>query len=240
MDAWKPHIFSDFDGTITNFDVGIEIFRKFGTLEPYYSQLSNGQLHIKEFWKLAFNEIPSTITLNEICNFVAETVEIDQHFNEFIEFCIQKEIKFEILSDGFDFYIKTVLNKIIKKDIPFWSNTITKENGTYLPIFTFASESCECKNVGSCKRNIALSNLANDEILVYIGDGYSDFCMADYSDIVFAKKILARYCNEKKIPHFPYKTFNDIRFQLEKLIQRKELKPRRQAQLKRKKAFEIE
>jgi len=76
--------------------------------------------------------------------------------------------------------------------------------------------------------------------LVYIGDGYSDFCMVEYSDIIFAKSILSRYCNEKRIPHYNFKTFLEIINVLKKLLREKKIKPRRQAQLNRKKAIENE
>jgi len=172
--------------------------------------------------------------------FVKQTVQVDPYFVEFVNFCKENQIPFEILSDGFDFYIQATLDKFGITDIPYFGNQLVNTNDHYEPVFVYANESCQCENVGSCKRNIALSRLADDEVLVYIGDGYSDFCMVEYSDIIFAKSILSRYCNEKRIPHYNYKTFHEIINVLKKLLREKKIKPRRQAQLNRKKAFEIE
>ncbi|MCX7909441.1 MAG: MtnX-like HAD-IB family phosphatase [Ignavibacteria bacterium] len=240
MKVWKPHIFSDFDGTITISDVCIDIIRKFGKLEPYLSELASGKLPLKDFWVKTFQTFPENLTLDQIISFVAENAEVDKFFPNFVSFCQQNSIPFVILSDGFDFYIKTILEKLNLSSITFYANSINKTGRFFTPIYNFASESCFCYNVGSCKRNIALSLLSEDEVLIYVGDGYSDFCMVEYADIVFAKGILSSYCNKYRIPHYNYKTFYDILIILKKLIERKELKPRRQAQLKRKKAFEIE
>ncbi len=240
MQSWSLHIFSDFDGTISVSDVCIDIIDRFGVREPYLSLLAKGTLSLKEFWFQVLKIFPKELTLDEINEFVFENVQVDPFFVDFVNFCRQNQIPFEILSDGFEFYIQTTLKKIGINNIPFYGNQLIKVEGSFIPTFTYANESCNCENVGSCKRNIALTRLKDDEVLVYIGDGYSDFCMVEYSDIVFAKEILSKYCNNKRIPHYNYKTFSDIIYVLKKIIQSKTIKPRRQAQLNRKKAFEVE
>ncbi len=240
MKNWGLHIFSDFDGTITLSDVCIDIIKRFGDKEPYLSFLSNGTLSLKEFWFKVLKTFPKALTLDEINEFVYNNVQVDPFFLDFVDFCRKNYIPFEILSDGFEFYIQTTLKKLGINNIPFYGNQLIKKEGIFIPVFSYANESCNCENVGSCKRNIALTRLKDDEVLVYIGDGYSDFCMVEYSDIVFAKGILSKYCNNKRIPHYNYKTFSEIIKVLKKIIQNKTVKPRRQVQLNRKKAFEVE
>ncbi len=233
------HIFSDFDGTITTKDICNEIFKEFGNFEPFYSKLIQGEIHLKEYWRELFKTLPKGIEISELENFAKNSAEIDPSFPAFVSFCRNYQIEFEILSDGFDFYIQSVLEKIGLEDILYYSNSVRIVNDTIEPVFPYASESCLC-NAGSCKRNIALSRLQENEAMVYIGDGYSDFCVAEYSDIIFAKQILSRYCNEKRIPHYTFKNFSDVRNTLEKILGKGKLKFRRQAYLNRKKAFEIE
>lgn len=240
MKVWKPHIFSDFDGTITISDVCIDIIEKFGQLEPFLSKLSSGEIKLREFWLNTLRTIPKDLGIEELYAFAKDKAEVDKFFNDFIAFCRQRGIPFEILSDGFDFYIKAILENLGHNSISFFANSIVKLGDYFYPVFNYANESCQCENVGSCKRNLALSLLKDDEVLIYIGDGYSDFCMVEYSDIIFAKGILSKYCNKHRIPHYNYKTFFDIIYILRKLCDYKLLKPRRQAQLHRKKAFEIE
>lgn len=235
----RLRIFSDFDGTITTKDICNEIFKEFGRFEPFYSKLIQGEIHIKEYWQGLFQTLPKGITVSELENFVRNTVEIDPFFLDFVSFCRNYQVEFEILSDGFDFYIQSTLKKINLENIIYHSNSIKIVNDSIIPVFPYASESCSC-NAGSCKRNIALNRLQEDEAMVCIGDGYSDFCIAEYSDIVFAKQVLSRYCNEKRIPHYTFKDFSDIRNILERILNEGNLKFRRQAYLNRKKAFEIE
>lgn len=240
MKFWKPHIFSDFDGTVTLTDVCIDIIERFGQLEPYLSQLTNGSLKLRQFWQKTLRTLPQNLSVEELYLFAKEVARVDKYFPDFVLFCRDNSIPFEIISDGFDFYIQASFENLNIGPIPFYANSIVKLGNYFYPLFNFANESCLCDNVGSCKRNIALSLLNNDEILIYIGDGYSDFCMVEYSDIVFAKGILSRYCNRYRIPHFNYKSFYDVLTIVKKMKEKREFKPRRQAQLKRKKAFEIE
>jgi 2-hydroxy-3-keto-5-methylthiopentenyl-1-phosphate phosphatase len=85
-----------------------------------------------------------------------------------------------------------------------------------------------------------LNNTNDDDIVVFVGDGHTDYCCAEYADIVFAKSKLAAYCNEKRIPHYPYKTFFDVMYILENCKTNGRLRHRHQAQMKRKTAFEAE
>ncbi|MGB9770906.1 MAG: MtnX-like HAD-IB family phosphatase [Candidatus Kapaibacteriota bacterium] len=240
MKIWKLHIYSDFDGTIALTDVCIDIIEHFGEVEPYLTQLASGEIKLRDFWLKAFRTIPESVTIEQLYDFAKQQVKVDTYFTDFINFCRSNSIPFEILSDGFDFYIEATLEKIGIGKIPYFANSVVKLGKYFYPIFNYANESCVCLNVGSCKRNIALSLLRDDELLVYIGDGYSDFCMVEYADIVFAKGILSRYCNQKRIPHFNFKSFYEILSLIKKLVDTKQMRPRRQAQLNRKKAFEME
>lgn len=115
----------------------------------------------------------------------------------------------------------------------------SSHNSNITPIYPGASESCRCF-CASCKRNFVLSNTDEDEIIIFIGDGYSDYCAAEHSDIIFAKKHLAAYCNANKIPHYPFSTFFDVKRLLNDAISKGKLKKRNQAEVKRKNAFEAE
>ena len=49
------------------------------------------------------------------------------------------------------------------------------------------------------------------EKIIYIGDGVSDYCVADKADILYAKKRLLNYCVEKGIKHISYNDFSNIK-----------------------------
>ena len=178
------------------------------------------------------------MTLDEITNF-ALLQQIDANFNKFVEFCKELNIPITIVSDGYIEYIKPMLSKYNLDYLPVFCNKLGKDEMGYYPVFFGAVEGCYC-TTASCKRNVVLNHSCDDDIVVYIGDGYTDFCGAEHSDIVFAKSKLAAYCTEHKIPHHPYKTFFDVYRILDNKIKKNNLHPRHQAKMKRKSAFESE
>lgn len=235
----KLAVFSDFDGTVTKLDIGDEIFKIFGKFEPYHNLLREGKLNIKDYWKKVCSEL-NPGTNEETIKKYAEQQEVDSYFKDFAEFCKDNQIPLSILSDGFDTYIKPIINKSGLEQVNILCNKLIFNNGSPPePVYPYASESCTC-DCASCKRNSMINSVDDKTVLVYIGDDYSDFCGAEHSDIVFAKKNLAAYCNENRIPHYPYSTFFDILRIMRKIVKNKKYKFRHQAKIKRKQAFEAE
>ncbi len=234
----KVHIFTDFDGTITQVDLGDDLFKQFGAFEPYHEQLLAGELGIAEYWQILARSLPPEVTPDFIRQY-AESQHTDAYFRDFYLYCQEEGFELSVVSDGFDLYIKPVLEKLNVENIKIFCNNLIYDGEKYAPHFPRASESCNCL-AASCKRNVILSTAEPDAIIVYIGDGYSDFCPAEYADIVFAKKKLAAYCFSNRIPHHSFHTFFEVKQIMRKLVRENRLKPRHQAFLKRKSAFETE
>ncbi len=232
--------FCDFDGTITLDDVGDAMFRKFGNFETYWNEFENGKYNVRELNRKLCMSIDNYINFNDIIEF-AKTQEVDAYFQKFVEYCNKNCHQLTIVSDGFDAYIMPILKQLQLSNIPVFCNKLLKSKVDmyFYPFFYGADESCNC-TTASCKRNIVLNNSADDEIIVYIGDGMTDFCAAEHCDVIFAKSRLAAYCNEKKIPHHPFKSFFDIIRITDELIKNRKIKSRNQAFLKRQFAFESE
>lgn len=238
MNNAKIRVFTDFDGTITLKDLGDEIFKVFGKIEPYNSQLKNREIDIKEYWKLLCDSLPNDFDEKSIIDYATNS-EIDPYFHAFADYCQDNEIPLYVVSDGYESYIKPILERENLAYLPVISNKLIFNSEQITPIFPGASESCKCF-CASCKRNFVLGNASEDEIIVFIGDGYSDYCAAEHSDIIFAKRFLAKYCNDNKIPHYPFNTFFDVKRLLINAIEKGKLKKRNQAEVKRKNAFEQE
>jgi 2-hydroxy-3-keto-5-methylthiopentenyl-1-phosphate phosphatase len=240
MNHLNIKIFTDFDGTTTKADVGNLIFRTFA---------GDSILPIIKSWKN--NEITSKQLLSDECNLVnlrdikelytlIDKQELDDYFLEFCKICDDNGIKLYILSDGMDVYIDRILNRYELNYIPFFSNKFSSSNsydGKVIFKTDFPYTDSECEKCGNCKRNHLLYNSEDENLVIYIGDGYSDRCPIEYADIVFAKRELASYCNSRKIPFTEFSTFKDINEKLRLLLERKRVKKRRQAELKRKEIF---
>ncbi|MCZ7609204.1 MAG: hypothetical protein M5U17_03485 [Ignavibacterium sp.] len=89
----------------------------------------------------------------------------------------------------------------------------------------------------NCKRNHIINHSSDEDYTVYIGDGNSDKEAAQYCDFIFAKKDLARFCSMERISFYPFSSFEDVQNKLIELMNKKNLRKRHQAQLKRKSAY---
>lgn len=231
-------IFCDFDGTITRRDLGDEVFRQYVPLEALHKQLLGREITIDHYWRTLCASLPAAATKEAIRDF-ALAEDSDPYFPAFVAFCRENAIPLSIVSDGFDTYITPVLAREGAADVKRFCNQLVFGAATPEPVFPLASESCNCF-CASCKRNAVLSVSAADSLIVFIGDGYSDFCAAEHADIVFAKGMLAAHCTRNRIPHHPFHTFFDVLLILRKLIEQQQLRPRHQARIRRKEAFETE
>jgi 2-hydroxy-3-keto-5-methylthiopentenyl-1-phosphate phosphatase len=232
-------IFTDFDGTITTKDIGDEIFKEFGEFEPHHSNLKSGILKIDEYWKKVCSAFMPGTTAETIREY-ALSCETDPWFKKFADYCSGSGIPLTVVSDGFDLYIEPVMSKLGLSHLPLYCNNLHfSSNGLAIPYFPGASESCHCL-CASCKRNAILAHTKENSIIIFIGDGYSDYCAAEHADIIFAKKDLAAFCTQNKLPHYPFSNFFDVYRILTDIIPNKKLKIRNQAKLLRNKAFETE
>jgi 2,3-diketo-5-methylthio-1-phosphopentane phosphatase len=232
-------IFVDFDGTITKRDVGDAIFLEFGDkakTEGIIVDLLSGKISAKETWIRLCNTIDNA-DADKMARFV-DTIELDETFHHFVDFCKSNNLDLFVLSDGFDFYINRIFNREKLQDVKFYCNKLEIKDGKMIPSFPYYDETCSTS--ANCKQNHVISNSSDDDFTVYIGDGNSDKHPAQFCDYIFAKHGLLKYCEKERITFFPYQDFNDVIKKLEELGNKKRLKKRHQAELKRKERYMTE
>ena len=206
----KLCILSDFDGTITSKD-GIYYFIKTYAQEGWQEVEDlwvNHKIGSKECLEKEFALIPN-LSETLIDDFL-KTVEIDKYFKEFYEFTQKNNIDLYVVSDGIDYFINRIFELNNIKNIKIISNHGEFKNGKFE--FSFPNNSSNCvKNLGTCKCNVAKEMKEKYEKVIYIGDGVSDFCVADKADFLYAKLSLAKYCEENNIKHSKFKDFSEIK-----------------------------
>jgi 2,3-diketo-5-methylthio-1-phosphopentane phosphatase len=237
MSTNKFKVFVDFDGTITEFDVGEAIFREFGSApetDKIVADLLSSKITARKCWELLFATIKQ-IDVDRFDEFI-DSMNIDPTFHQFNEYCSDNDIDVFVLSDGFDYYINRILKKENLNHIKLFANSlIINENNEFVPSFPYFD--IECQTSANCKRNHILDNSGEEEFTVYIGDGNSDKYSTQFCDFIFAKDDLLKYCEKERITFFPFKNFEDIIVRLESLRTKKRLKKRYQAELKRKEVY---
>ena len=233
-------VFVDFDGTITKTDVGNAFFREFAGREQYDSLLEEykaERISAQECFRRGVAAIGS-LAKEDAAAFVRGQ-EIDPSFSEFVRFCADRGVELRIVSDGLDFYIHEILSANGIQGVPVFSNALefVADGSASSMRISFPYTDAECTRCACCKRNIMLTHAGDQDIIVYVGEGYSDRCPAQYADIVFAKDVLQTFCQKENISYYLYSSFRDVTGRLEKLLAKKRLCRRLAAEMKRKELF---
>lgn len=234
----KVRLYLDFDGTVTRKDVGDELFRTFGEFEPVHTELLAGKHTVAAYYEISSSRLRADATPQAI-NAFARTQELDANLVALVSWARSVDIDVMIVSDGFGVYIRPIMAMAGLADVDVRCNELDHQDGTWQPSFPGASESCACF-CASCKRNVLLDTAGPDDVIVYVGDGRSDTCAAEHADIVFAKGALASHCEMHGIAHHHFHTLFDVLHILRRRVGAGDLRPRLQAERRRKQAFEAE
>ena len=239
MNIRQFKIFIDFDGTISQVDIGESLFREFGNKEKVNTiidDLLNEKISSKQSW-IELCDLVFSITSDELNKFI-DAINVDSTFTAFTEFCRDRNYEIYVLSDGFDYYIDRVLmnNKISGLNV--YSNHLEIIDGKLCPTFPYYDDSSF--RSANCKKNHIMNHSSDDDYTVIIGDGNSDKDTVEYCDFIFAKDDLLKYCEMERITYFPFNDFDDVTKKLNELNEKKRLKKRHRALIKRKQAYLIE
>jgi 2-hydroxy-3-keto-5-methylthiopentenyl-1-phosphate phosphatase len=237
MDKRSIKVFVDFDGTITLQDIGEEIFKKFGESQKVNKIIENlltDKISSRQCWDELCETVPP-ITEPELNNFI-DQLDVDPTFFPFVKFCNEKELELIVLSDGFDYYIDRVFKKAGLAGIKYYSNKLfVVENGKLKA--SYPHYDANYPTSANCKINHIINHSSDDDFTIYIGDGNSDKEAAQYCDFIFAKKDLLKFCSKEKISFYPFNNFDDVKNKTLEFLNKKNLRKRHQAELKRKSAY---
>jgi 2,3-diketo-5-methylthio-1-phosphopentane phosphatase len=237
-------LFIDFDGTISRGDVGNAFFRAFGgaVCQDWIARYHAGEISARACFA-GERDAMGPLRREEADAFVA-TRELDGGFAPLVAFCRQETIPVTILSDGLDCYIRPLLEREGLGDVPRYSNAVRwsdpGDDGRASLTLEFPFGNAECDRCACCKRNLMLGASGDEDVIVYVGDGYSDRCPAEFADIVFAKGDLQTWCRERNISYFVFHDLHDVRRRMEELTRRRILRKRPRAEQRRREAYSSE
>lgn len=206
----KCQIFCDFDGTITKEDTIGKFLRLFADDKwlEIEKQWKDGKIGSRDCMteQLA---LVKDVSDNDLKNFYYN-IEIDESFIGFYNDLKKRNIKFTIVSDGFDIFINNVLRKYDLQDIKIISNKLEIKDGKFIPIYDDKYKSCKRKS-GVCKCKAVEEESFDYNYLVYIGDGLSDTCVSGKMNKIYAKNYLAQYLSSNNIPYIKFNNFEEIK-----------------------------
>jgi 2-hydroxy-3-keto-5-methylthiopentenyl-1-phosphate phosphatase len=138
-----------------------------------------------------------TLPLEDAIAWVREHVTVRPGFRAFAE-----EHKPVILSSGFNELIEPVLERE-GVSLEVHANRLDTTAGNWRPIWR---DDAQCEECGEACKRAALP----DSPVVYVGDGYSDRCVALAADRVYARDGLVDYLQSKGVPFEPFEDFDQL------------------------------
>lgn len=206
----KALVLTDFDGTICTVDMGSSVLSHFTkkSWDEIDRDYVRGALGSRE----AYAKIASRMaaTSDTVRKFVVKKGKIDPYFVRFCRLAKEKGVDVKIVSDGLDFYIRTVLEKYDLPDMDFYSNSL-EFCGEKDVAIAFPHMNPLCGRCGTCKNKILNDHRLLYEQIIYVGDGHSDVCPSRFADLVFAKGVLWEKRDAQcSAAYMPFETFRDV------------------------------
>ncbi|MEP7342941.1 MAG: MtnX-like HAD-IB family phosphatase [Acidobacteriota bacterium] len=208
----NTHIFSDFDGTITEKDTLIFLTTNLGggaqLVEAIGRLLTDGTLSLSEGIAAEMRSIRKPFADAE--KLLREQVRIDPGFAPFARWCEAKQIPLTVLSAGFHQLIDLFIHGEEFPNLEILANTLKPDEQRGWQC-VFRDKTPEGHDKAAALRQAR----KRGEYTIFIGDGHSDRAAAEVADEVFAKHSLAEYCRQRGINCHEYQTFDEVLKQLQ-------------------------
>lgn len=198
----------DFDGTISTVDVTDSLLQQFG--QPGWEALEQawerGEIGSRECMKGQVALLD--MDLAELHAHLGQ-IDVDPHFVDFVQEARSLGMPVQVVSDGIDYAIRTVLERHGLGHLPVVANHLVQAGPRQWRLASpWASATC-ARASGNCKCNRLAEQRSLHGKVLFVGDSTSDFCVSGRADFVFAKYKLIAHCQQQHIPHAPFVDFSE-------------------------------
>ncbi|MGD9518422.1 MAG: archease [Armatimonadota bacterium] len=214
-------VLCDFDGTITYEDTGIAVINAIDDPRGWEFEMKwrRGEIDsrecLREQWAL-MDWGPE-----RFARFLSE-IELDASFKDLWELVRERNARLLILSDGLDLYLDPMMARL-GFEVCDGERVMDDDFGSCVPRFVnhayfrdnrvtieFPHSSDDCDQCGNCKLAHLRRLRPHFRRIIYVGDGYSDQCVARYVDVVFAKSHLAEILDREGLRYWPFEHLADV------------------------------
>lgn len=207
----KIAVVTDFDGTLMEQDVGDVLMEELGVLSEPQVTLASRLFREKKVGSLAWIEAacPHLAGRQEQVDELIGSVHLREGAREFIDFCQEKAVPVTVLSDGMLYYIEQILSRLQVTVDRVIGNPITYlADGEFK--FGVQNTNTACKWCGCCKASVVKQLKEEGWLVIYIGDGSSDYYGSGFADWIFARASLAKFLTDEGTSFYPFETFYDV------------------------------
>lgn len=203
----------DFDGTACTADVSEILLERFGdpSWPEYDDAVDRGEMGLREAGRFQVALLGGS--REEMLAHALATCPLDPTFAAFVGWAEGRALPLTLVSDGFAFYIRPILEAEGLGHLEVITNELHFDAGR--PRLEHPNGHPECRGCGTCKMLAVLRAREAHGPVAFVGEGQSDRYGALYADLVFAKDALVEICRADGVPFRPWSTFDDVRRALE-------------------------
>jgi 2,3-diketo-5-methylthio-1-phosphopentane phosphatase len=203
-------VFCDFDGTFSIQDVGSTLAQQRlpEKRARLWERFSEGEFTA---WSYAVALLDGLVLSEKELDRFLETIDLDPGAEALLVWCEQRDVPFQILSDGFDWNLDR-LQAMNGVEFDYRANHLEYEGDVWRLSAGRPNAACGC-GTGSCKRGLIAGYRERHPaaFCVHIGNGrVSDLCGALEADLAFAKDTLAPALDELGEAYVPFDTLHDV------------------------------
>ncbi len=204
----------DFDGTLTQEDVSFLILDRFaeGDWRSVLRDYQDGNIPVGEFNNRAFAMVKKDrATLEKL---VKDEARLRPGLHELVEYCRSRDIVMTVVSNGLDFYIKTLLGHNGFGQIKIAAaRTIFTPHGLDARYYGHDGQELITEFKASYTRKF----IEEGYRVFYAGNGPSDVPASRLAAHTFATESLLEHYRRENLSHTPFNDLNDIVAGLKKL-----------------------
>jgi 2,3-diketo-5-methylthio-1-phosphopentane phosphatase len=207
LEPARLHVFSDFDGTITERDTLVFLTERLGggaRMRQVNDRLATeGKISLRQC--IAGNMRSIRAPFSEAVRLLRENIGIDPSFAGFARWCAARGIPLTVLSAGFKEIVDLYLSPADFPGLEVRANQLVPdERKGWQCVFRDRTA------FGHDKAEPLREAHRRGSYTVFIGDGISDRAPAAVADEVFAKPDLARYCRDRGIRCHEFGAFDEV------------------------------
>ena len=212
----KTIVQCDFDSTITQEDQSFLLLDTFanGDWRQFLKEHREGRISVGDFNNRAFALVRED--RQTLLDFLLPRAKVRVGFDQLLACCRKNGFKFNIVSNGLDFYIEAILKQMGAENIEvFAAQTQFTSGGIEVKYIGPDGAQLEDDFKGAYVRLFR----GRGYRVVYVGDGFSDISPAKQAHHIFARGNLLAHCKQTNLDCKPFIDLNDVVRGLERLEQ---------------------